>query len=197
MIMRRSTLLTGLVLGLSAAVAMGAIVPEAEAGPRRGRDKKTLTSRSKARAHQDHPKARSQERRAPKAVVRSHPSGQKRGQVSSRYGYHDRRDHPRVAHRTHRPAVRYHSSHPWYRGTRSIVVDDCRFYFHTGFQVYVGGIALDFEITNYPPYGYAYYDPYCGETFVTLEAYGAHRRHHRHHAALTLVPVDVSCGWGR
>ena len=69
-------------------------------------------------------------------------------------------------------AVVHHAFHPhyrpWYRDARRIYIHDDPFYFHVGLGLYIGGIAIQFELGNQPPYGYVYYDPYCDEVFWTL-----------------------------
>jgi len=113
------------------------------------------------------------------------------GFVSAGPAVRDAEAGPRVKQRTicsvpARPVYRHvhsvacrASCGPWYSAAPRVVVAGAPYYFHSGFDVYFGGLALGFEISNLPPAGYAYYDPTCGRTFWSLAEYNAYRRQHR------------------
>ena len=59
---------------------------------------------------------------------------------------------------------------------------------------FLGGLVLGSMISNArpappPPPAYEYYDPYCRERFLSLDAYGAHLCHHRHPRSIDVIEV--------
>jgi Ni/Co efflux regulator RcnB len=79
-----------------------------------------------------------------------------------------------------------------YAGARWVQVDGRRYYYNASFGFYVGGVALDFQLTNRPPHGWVYYDPVCSDEFRTLDAYQMHLHRHDHSGALAMVRVSGS-----
>ena len=51
---------------------------------------------------------------------------------------------------------------------------------------FLGGLFLGATLAHSAPAGYVYWDPYCGESFASLEIYRAHLDHH-HHARIIRV----------
>lgn len=80
---------------------------------------------------------------------------------------------------------------PRYAGARWVQVDGHRYYYDASFGFYVGGVALDFQLTDRAPRGWVYYDPVCDDEFWTLAAYQTHLRRHDHSGALTMVRVSL------
>jgi hypothetical protein len=92
---------------------------------------------------------------------------------------------PRVHH------VYHHGIPRWCASPRRVVYyHDNPFYYHAGFDVFLGGAALGFDIARVAPAGYAYVDPYCGHGYSTVDAFRFHVRSHRHPAVLDVVLVD-------
>jgi hypothetical protein len=79
---------------------------------------------------------------------------------------------------------------PWYADARQIYIHDDPFYFRVGLGIYIGGIAVQFDLRNEPPRGYLYYDPYCDEVFWTLAEYRHHLSWYDHPPVLTLIVAD-------
>ena len=100
-----------------------------------------------------------------------------------------RRHAPRVVFRP-RVLINVGGHRPWYHDARRIYVDDDAFYFNASLGLYLGGLALNVQIGDVAPYGYVYYDPFCGETFWTLTSYRSHLWGYPHPHALTLIPLD-------
>lgn len=212
---------TALAAGLIAgALVLGASIPTDAAAQRRDRDRgeKVVQQRKKVERR---PAVERGRREAPRHRVEAdrrdgrrrdddrHYRGQRdRGRGDDRHYRGDRhrvrRDHgrhyrpPRVI-RHHAPVYRPvpywrgYGPHPWHHGARRIYVDRDPFFFHAGFGIYLGGLALSIEFGNRAPDGYLFYDPYCRQTFVTLDAFHHHCRGHRHEPVLSLVAVDA-CG---
>jgi len=108
---------------------------------------------------------------------------------------------PRVVHPRDRWAAPARHHRPWHAGARRILVGDAPYFYHADFGVYLGGLALNVTVGSRAPRGYAYYDPYCGETFWTLDEYRRHRTGRwggraAHPPALHLVVVDRGRGGG-
>ena len=80
---------------------------------------------------------------------------------------------------------------PWHRGASCVYVGTQPFYFHAGFGIHFGGLALEFALGPYPPAGFAYYDPYCGVAFWSLDGYYEHVEWCGHPAMLTLADARV------
>jgi hypothetical protein len=55
---------------------------------------------------------------------------------------------------------------------------------------FLGGLFLGATLAHAAPAGYAYYDPYCDEDFVSLEVYRAHLRHHHHARIVRVIERD-------
>jgi hypothetical protein len=73
-----------------------------------------------------------------------------------------------------------------------VEVDGSRYYYNASFGFYLGGLALNVQVNSRPPDGYAYYDPYCGREFSSLDDYRHHLHAHSHPQALTLVRADYA-----
>ncbi len=50
-------------------------------------------------------------------------------------------------------------------------------------------LAFHFAVTNAPPYGYRYYDPYCRRSFFTLDLFLAHA--HRHPRVVRVLALEA------
>lgn len=116
------------------------------------------------------------------------------------HGKHYRK---RVARRVHHPVVvrRYHPrpvhvrvKRPWYVAAPRVYVQSTPFYFHSGLNVYLGGVYLGFEFTNAVPVGYVYADPYCQREFYSVAEYHSHVAYHPHPPVLEVVRVE-RCGY--
>jgi hypothetical protein len=55
---------------------------------------------------------------------------------------------------------------------------------------FLGGLFLGATIANAAPSGYSYYDPYCEESFASLEIYHSHFRRHRHPQVVRVIEVE-------
>jgi hypothetical protein len=55
---------------------------------------------------------------------------------------------------------------------------------------FLGGLFLGATLAHAAPDGYVYHDPYCGESFVTLEVYRSHLRHHHHPRIVRVLERD-------
>ena len=55
---------------------------------------------------------------------------------------------------------------------------------------FLGGLFLGATLTHAAPDGYSYYDPYCHESFATLEIYRAHLRHYHHPNVVRVIELD-------
>ncbi len=55
---------------------------------------------------------------------------------------------------------------------------------------FLGGLFLGAVLANGAPAGYGYYDSYCGERFVSLNAYYSHCRRHHHPRVIRVVEVS-------
>ena len=55
---------------------------------------------------------------------------------------------------------------------------------------FLGGLFLGATLAHAAPDGYVYHDPYCGESFVTLEIYRSHLRHHHHPRIVRVLERD-------
>jgi hypothetical protein len=108
---------------------------------------------------------------------RHHSRWVKHPRYVERHVYHH---YPRWSWKPYR--VHYHDHHP--------------FYYHSGFNVFFGSDNFAFEVGNFPPVGYGYYDPYCGDSFVSVSAYRRHLHRHHHPALIRVVVVDddYACG---
>jgi hypothetical protein len=62
------------------------------------------------------------------------------------------------------------------------------------FAGFVGGLFLGATLANAAPAGFAYYDPYCHDTFATLGAYYSHCGVHRH--TRTVHVIEIAAGYG-
>lgn len=56
---------------------------------------------------------------------------------------------------------------------------------------FLGGLFLGATLANAAPAGFDYYDPYCGERFVSLEVYRAHLYRHHHPRIVRVVELDT------
>jgi len=58
---------------------------------------------------------------------------------------------------------------------------------------FIGGLVLGTVLSNAepapPPHAYGYYDPWCHERFVSLDAYGEHFCCHRHPRVIQVVEL--------
>lgn len=88
----------------------------------------------------------------------------------------------RPAYQCYRP-VRYVPSHVVYWHERP-------YYNYVSLGVFFPRFWIDFAITDAAPYGYTFYDPYCGDFFPTVSAFQAHLHYYGHPAALDVVYVD-------
>jgi len=61
------------------------------------------------------------------------------------------------------------------------------------FAGFVGGLFLGATLANAAPAGFAYYDPYCHDTFTTLGAYYSHCGGHRH--SRTVHVIEIAHGY--
>ncbi|HJQ65583.1 MAG TPA: hypothetical protein VJ816_04360 [Gemmatimonadales bacterium] len=55
---------------------------------------------------------------------------------------------------------------------------------------FLGGLFLGAALAHAAPAGYAYYDPYCEERFVSLEIYRTHLHRHHHPRVIRVIEVD-------
>ena len=55
---------------------------------------------------------------------------------------------------------------------------------------FLGGLFLGATLAHAAPDGFVYNDPYCDESFVSLEIYGAHLRHHHHPRIVRVIERD-------
>ena len=56
---------------------------------------------------------------------------------------------------------------------------------------FLGGLFLGATLAHAAPAGYIYHDPYCSESFVTLEVYRSHLRHHHHPRIVRVIERDT------
>lgn len=170
----KRTALAGLFLGAATLMIAGPAVGDANAGPRDTSKSKVVrqkgNDRGQARQGSERGRVRSDDRGRAR-------QDHDRGQV--RQSHHRRHVQPaprsvRIQHRPRRVVPVFRHTRPWYRGARRILVSDAPYYYHAGFGIYFGGFALDISVGSRAPAGYAYFDPYCGETFWTLDAYRVH-----------------------
>jgi len=54
---------------------------------------------------------------------------------------------------------------------------------------FIGGLVLGSVLSSAPPPVYEYYDPYCRESFDTIEAYDEHLYYHRHPRRAEVIEV--------
>jgi len=127
------------------------------------------------------------------------------GRHDRNIGRHDRNVGRHDRHTTYvRPVPRYvrhdrqvyHHYPVWSpRPYRVHYYDENPFYFHSGFNVFFGGDAFSVNIGSFPPPGYAYFDPYCDVTFVSVTAFRRHIHRHHHPALIRVIAVDdYACG---
>ena len=55
---------------------------------------------------------------------------------------------------------------------------------------FLGGLFLGATLAHAAPDGYLYHDPYCDESFVSLEIYRGHLRHHHHPRVIRVLERD-------
>jgi len=55
---------------------------------------------------------------------------------------------------------------------------------------FLGGLFLGATLAHAAPDGYTYYDPYCHESFATLEVYRAHLYHCHHPSVVRVIELD-------
>lgn len=55
---------------------------------------------------------------------------------------------------------------------------------------FLGGLFLGATLAHAAPDGFIYQDPYCDESFVSLEIYRAHLRHHHHPRVVRVIARD-------
>ena len=55
---------------------------------------------------------------------------------------------------------------------------------------FLGGLFLGATLAHAAPDGFLYHDPYCDESFVTLEIYRTHLRHHHHPRVVRVLERD-------
>lgn len=86
----------------------------------------------------------------------------------------------------YRPSYRHRSPYAtytvWRRGDSG-----------AAFAGFVGGLFLGATLANAAPHGFAYYDPYCHDSFVSLNAYYSHCGHHHH--ARTVHVIEIPGGY--
>lgn len=51
-------------------------------------------------------------------------------------------------------------------------------------------VAFSIGISNFPSAGYYYYDPYCDESFASLDLYLGHFHHHHHPRVIEVIAID-------
>lgn len=119
-------------------------------------------------------------------------------------GHRHHRDHRHRHHRQHAvyvapaPRVAFHHvrTYPaWCAApARVVYYDSSPFFLHAGFGVFFGGSAFDIDVTDLPPAGYSYADPYCGRTFRSVDAYRVHLHRHRHPSLIQVVALNEGAG---
>jgi len=177
---------------LAAGLAITGAIP-AEAGPRGQRSQKVEKHNAKPRAHRAEPRARARNQHHD----RDHAYRAPHGDQGRRHSAHrSPRFVVRAPHRANRVVNCAPPYRPWYEGAHRVYVQGDPFFFHAGFGVYLGGLALSIEIGDTAPAGCGFYDPYCGTTFAVLDGYADHCRQGRHDPVLSMVVVDRN-GWGR
>src|SRR5262249_18665677 len=62
------------------------------------------------------------------------------------------------------------------------------------FAGFLGGLFLGASLAHAAPAGYAYYDPYCHESFATLDVYYEHVPVHHHPSVVRVIEDDGTCG---
>ena len=83
---------------------------------------------------------------------------------------------------------------PWYLGARRVVIRDDPFYYNAALGIYLGGVAVNLNLSNAAPDGYVYYDPVCDERFFSIRGYKRHLRTHDHVRGLTVMRVcEMGC----
>lgn len=55
---------------------------------------------------------------------------------------------------------------------------------------FLGGLFLGATLAHAAPDGFFYYDPYCDDSFVSLEIYRSHLRHHHHPRIVRVIDRD-------
>jgi hypothetical protein len=170
-----SRLVIGGILGATVLLSAGNWISTAEAAPKRDRQARVEHRDRRVERRGD----RRQDRREDRRVVRRVERRDDRRVVV----YH----HPRY----YRPRPVVMVRHPWYTGVRRVYIHDEPFYFNAGLGVYLGGAFLNFEFTNAAPDGYLYYDPYCHETFASVDLYRHHLAHHRHDGVLSVIQANI------
>ena len=55
---------------------------------------------------------------------------------------------------------------------------------------FLGGLFLGATLAHAAPNGFVYHDPYCDESFVSLEIYRSHLRHHHHPRVVRVLERD-------
>ena len=56
---------------------------------------------------------------------------------------------------------------------------------------FLGGLFLGATLAHAAPAGFAYYDPYCDERFVSLEIYRTHLHRHHHPRIVRVIELDT------
>jgi hypothetical protein len=54
---------------------------------------------------------------------------------------------------------------------------------------FLGGLFLGATLAHAAPDGYGYYDPYCDESFASLEIYRGHLYHHHHPRIVRVIEL--------
>ncbi|TMQ67452.1 MAG: hypothetical protein E6K78_04965 [Candidatus Eisenbacteria bacterium] len=62
------------------------------------------------------------------------------------------------------------------------------------FAGFLGGLFLGASLAHAAPAGYVYYDPYCHESFATLDVYYSHVRVHHHPSVVRVIEADDDYG---
>lgn len=65
------------------------------------------------------------------------------------------------------------------------------YYYPRRFHSYFGpSFGISFVLTNFPAAGYYYYDPYCDESFDSLELYYDHFHSYHHPRVIEVISID-------
>jgi len=108
--------------------------------------------------------------------------------IERRESDHRRQDDRRWKHRRHHDGASWfrHEHRRPYRAHRVIVYGE-PYYYHAGFGLYLGGLALGVRLGNAMPAGYVLYDPYCERRFYSLRAVERHMARCGHERCVSLV----------
>jgi hypothetical protein len=63
------------------------------------------------------------------------------------------------------------------------------------FAGFLGGLFLGASLAHAAPAGYVYYDPYCHQSFASLEFYYGHVHAHHHPSVVRVIEDDCYGDW--